>query len=43
MRKWDVERYTLSQICNALSEPKEHDPHAGGKRIYSLAEIDDLV
>ena len=39
MRKWDIERYTLSQIGNALSEPKKKDPHEGGKRIQSTADI----
>jgi hypothetical protein len=39
MRKWEIGRYTLSQILNALSEPEKHDPHKDGKRITSLADI----
>lgn len=39
MRKWEVAKYTLSQILNALSEPKKHDPHEGGRRINSLTDI----
>jgi hypothetical protein len=42
MRKWDVRRYTLSQILNALNDDDPDDPHAGGIPIRSLAELDDL-
>lgn len=41
MRKWEVARYTLSQINNALDQSDPDDPHAGGIPITSLDVLDD--
>lgn len=43
MRKWDVMRYTLSQIINALKHEDPDDPHAGGIPIGSLSMLDRLA
>ena len=37
LRKWEIRRYTLSQLLNALDQT---DPHAGGTPIPSLAVLD---
>lgn len=42
MRKWEIRRYTLSQILNALNTTDPDDPHAGGIRIGSLSELDRM-
>ena len=42
MRKWEVMRYTLSQLCNALNQPDPNDPHAGQEAIGSLDDLDEL-
>jgi hypothetical protein len=42
-RKWEIGRYTLSQILNALDQADPDDPHAGGIPINSLDDLDDLV
>jgi hypothetical protein len=41
MRKWEIGRYTLTQLLNAL-QVDSNDPHAGGIPIGSLAELEDL-
>jgi hypothetical protein len=42
MRKWDVGRYTLTQLMNALDRADPSDPHAGGIPIGSLDDIDRM-
>lgn len=42
MRKWDVGRYTLSQLKNALDQSDPDDPHAGQQEIRSLSQLDHL-
>lgn len=42
MRKWEVGRYTVPQLLNALDTSDPDDPHRGGIPIGSLAELDDL-
>jgi hypothetical protein len=39
MRKWDIGRYTLTQILNALDRGDPDDPHAGNVEIGSLEDI----
>jgi len=43
MRKWEIKRYTLSQLLNALDTSDPNDPHAGQLPIGSLAQLDDLI
>lgn len=43
MRKWEIGRYTLTQLLNALQQPNDpDDPHAGNIPIGSLSQLDDL-
>lgn len=42
MRKWDVGRYTFSQIRNALDKSDPNDPHRGGIPINSLSDLDEM-
>jgi hypothetical protein len=42
MRKWEISRYTLSQVINALDRTDPSDPHAGNIPIGSLDDIDML-
>lgn len=42
MRRWEIGRYTLSQLASALDTSDPDDPHAGNLPISSLAELDDL-
>jgi hypothetical protein len=42
MRKWEIGRYTLTQIFNALDRSDPNDPHAGQMEIGSLDELDEL-
>lgn len=42
MRKWEIKRYTLSQLLSALDRSDPDDPHAGGIPIASLDEIDQM-
>lgn len=42
MRKWEVRRYTLSQLLNALDTSDPNDPHRGGIPISGLGELDRL-
>jgi hypothetical protein len=42
MRKWEIGRYTLTQLLNGLDYSDPNDPHAGGIPLSSLAELDDL-
>jgi hypothetical protein len=42
MRKWEVGRYTLTQLVNALDRSDPNDPHAGNIPINSLDDIDEL-
>lgn len=42
MRKWEISRYTLSQVINALDRSDPDDPHKDGIPISSLDEIDEL-
>jgi hypothetical protein len=41
MRKWEIGRYTLSQLASALNYADPADPHAGNIPINSLADLDD--
>jgi hypothetical protein len=43
MRRWEIGRYTLSQLLNALDRSDPDDPHAGGLPLTSLSQLDDLV
>ncbi len=43
MRKWDVRRYTITQLLVALDRTDPSDPHAGNVPIGSLAELDRLA
>jgi hypothetical protein len=42
MRKWEIGRYTLTQILNAIDKSDPDDPHAGQVEIQSLDELDEL-
>lgn len=42
MRKWEIMRYTISQLVNALDQSDPNDPHAGGIPIGSTHEIDRM-
>lgn len=42
MRKWEIGRYTLSQLLNALDTTDPNDPHAGNVPINSLDDIDRM-
>lgn len=42
MRKWDIARYTLTQLLNALDTTDPNDPHAGGIEVASLSQLDAL-
>ena len=42
MRKWEVGRYTLSQVINALDRSDPNDPHANQIPIGSLDELEEL-
>lgn len=43
MRKWEIRRYTLTQLLNALGPLRESDdPHAGQMAIGSTEEIDEM-
>jgi hypothetical protein len=42
MRKWEIGRYTLSQLRVMLDRSDPNDPHRGQMRIGSLAELDEM-
>lgn len=42
MRKWEISRYTLSQIINALDRSDPDDPHRGQVSIGSLDELEEM-
>ena len=42
MRKWEIARYTHTQLANALDRSDPNDPHAGQTPIGSLAELDEM-
>ena len=42
MRKWDIERYTLSQLANALDQRDPNDPHSGNIPITSTRELERM-
>jgi hypothetical protein len=42
MRRWEIGRYTFSQLLNALDSTDPSDPHAGGIPLTSLSQLDDL-
>lgn len=42
MRKWEIGRYTLTQLRNALDRSDPTDPLAGTIPIRSLADLDRL-
>ncbi len=42
MRKWEIARYTFTQLANALDRSDPNDPHAGQVEIGSLEELDEL-
>jgi hypothetical protein len=43
MRKWEIGRYTLTQLYDALDRSDPDDPHRGNIPIDSLADLDDLI
>lgn len=42
MRKWEIRRYTLSQLLNALDTSDPTDPLAGTVPIRSLSDLDRI-
>ncbi len=42
MRKWELARYTLTQLLNALDAADPADPHAGGVEVPCLSVLDKL-
>jgi hypothetical protein len=42
MRKWEIGRYTVRQLVNALAHTDPDDPHAGQMEIGSLAELEEM-
>jgi hypothetical protein len=40
MRKWEIARYTLSQLLNALADDEARDPHRGGAPIAAIGEVE---
>jgi len=43
MRRWEIGRYTFSQLLSALDSSDQDDPHRGGVPLGSLAELDALL
>ena len=43
MRKWEIGRYTLTQLLNALDTSDPNDPHAGGISINSIDDLEELL
>ena len=43
MRKWEIVRYTRSQLLNALDYSDPNDPHRGGIEIRCQADLDALL
>jgi hypothetical protein len=43
MRKWEIGRYTLSQLLNALDQSDPNDPHAGGIEVRDEADFRRLL
>jgi hypothetical protein len=43
MRKWEIGRYTLTQLHDALDRSDPDDPHRGQIPIDSLEDLDDLI
>lgn len=41
MRKWEIARYTLSQLLCALASPDESDPHAGNLPITAIGDVEE--
>jgi hypothetical protein len=42
MRKWDVARYTLSQLLDALADDEAaRDPHRGGAPIAAVGDVEE--
>lgn len=42
MRKWEIGRYTVSQLLAMLDRSDPNDPHAGQIPLNSLDEIEEL-
>lgn len=42
MRKWEIGRYTLTQLANALDRSDPSDPHRGNIPIGSLEDVDRM-
>jgi hypothetical protein len=42
MRKWEIGRYTLTQLLNALDMSDPNDPHAGNIPINSLDDLEEM-
>lgn len=42
MRKWEIGRYTITQIVNALDTSDRSDPHAGQMPLGSLADLEEM-
>ena len=42
MRKWEIGRYTLTQLINALDRSDPNDPHRGQTMIGSIAELEEM-
>ena len=43
MRKWEIGRYTLGQIANALDRGGgDDDPHAGQEEVRSMEDLERM-
>lgn len=42
MRKWEIGKYTLTQLLVLLDQSDPNDPHRGQIPISSLEDLDDL-
>lgn len=43
MRKWEVGRYTPTQLVNALDTSDPDDPHAGNVPVSGLGDLQSLL
>ena len=39
MRRWEIGRYTLTQLCNALDYSDPDDPHKGNIPISGMGDL----
>jgi hypothetical protein len=42
MRKWEIRKYTRTQLLAMLDTSDPDDPHRGNIPIHSLADLDDF-